>query len=153
MDEHGRNPTKQPYGVFPMKKSEGVLETTQVSQENILERLQTLEIHEWKYGSEGGSDVEHIGPAAEDFYGMFGLGEDAEHIATGDADGVALAAIKELASRLNEYHALTSRQERQLERQRKLITTQRDDIEALRERIESIQTMVTRLRRQLDDRG
>ncbi|MBI4319869.1 MAG: hypothetical protein HY675_15375 [Chloroflexi bacterium] len=33
---------------------------------------------------------------AQDFYAAFGVGEDAEHIGTVDADGVALAAIQGL---------------------------------------------------------
>ena len=37
----------------------------------------------------------HLGPMAQDFRAAFGLGLDDKSIATVDADGVALAAIKE----------------------------------------------------------
>jgi hypothetical protein len=40
--------------------------------------------------------VREIGPSAEDFHRAFGLGRDAEHIAEGNASGVALAAAKGL---------------------------------------------------------
>jgi hypothetical protein len=36
---------------------------------------------------------------AQDFYRAFGVGEDRRHIASVDADGVALAAVKGLAHR------------------------------------------------------
>ena len=39
---------------------------------------------------------------AQDFRAAFGLGEDDKHIATVDADGVALAAIQGLNQRLTE---------------------------------------------------
>ena len=52
--------------------------------------------------------VRHLGPVAEDFHAAFGLGESAARIHTGDADGVALAAIQALLRR-NE------RMERELE--------------------------------------
>jgi len=35
--------------------------------------------------------VLHLGPVAQDFHAAFGLGADDKHIATVDADGVALA--------------------------------------------------------------
>ena len=37
-----------------------------------------------------------IGPVAQDFYAAFGVGHGERHIATVDADGVALAAIQAL---------------------------------------------------------
>jgi beta-xylosidase len=40
--------------------------------------------------------VRHLGPVAQDFHAAFGLGSDDRHIATVDADGVALAAIQGL---------------------------------------------------------
>ena len=42
---------------------------------------------------------------AQDFHAAFGLGTDDKHIATVDADGVALAAIQGLNQKLNEKDA------------------------------------------------
>ena len=50
---------------------------------------------EWNHTAQDPS-IGHMGPIARDFYGAFGLGEDDKHIATVDADGVALAAIQRL---------------------------------------------------------
>ena len=44
----------------------------------------------------------HVGPMAQDFHAAFGLGTDERHIATVDADGVALAAIQGLNQKLEE---------------------------------------------------
>jgi hypothetical protein len=49
---------------------------------------------------------------AQDFYAAFGLGDDNKSISTLDPDGVALAAIQELAKQVqelkNENHTLKS---------------------------------------------
>ena len=45
----------------------------------------------WNYK---GSDETHIGPIAEDFYRIFGVGVDEKSISTIDPSGVALAAIQ-----------------------------------------------------------
>ncbi len=62
---------------------------------SILERVARMPIQTWRYRAEGPS-VRHLGPTAQDFYGAFGLGPDDTHIATVDADGVALTAIQGL---------------------------------------------------------
>jgi hypothetical protein len=66
----------------------------QVSPSEILAGVANLPVRTWHYRSE--PDVTHIGPVAQDFYRAFGVGPDRQHIASVDADGVALAAIKGL---------------------------------------------------------
>lgn len=66
----------------------------------ILQKLLDMPVTTWSYKAEG-SDVIHMGPTAQDFYAAFGLGDDNRHIAALDSNGVALAAIQELA-RLSE---------------------------------------------------
>ena len=63
--------------------------------EALLARLHAIPILTWNYKSQDDS-IRHIGPLAQDFYAAFGVGEDDKHIATVDADGVALAAIQAL---------------------------------------------------------
>lgn len=67
-----------------------------VHSNDILDKVQTLDIATWKYK---GTTETHIGPMAQDFYAAFGLGVGETTIATVDADGVALAAIKALAEK------------------------------------------------------
>jgi hypothetical protein len=67
-----------------------------VNGRDVLEAVAELPIQSWRYRGEEPS-VRHIGPVSEDFQAAFGLGVTDKGIATVDADGVALAAIKALA--------------------------------------------------------
>jgi hypothetical protein len=69
-----------------------------VDVESILERVDRLPINEWSY--KAAPETRHVGPMAQDFRAAFGLGSDDRHIATVDADGIALAAIQALNRRL-----------------------------------------------------
>jgi len=61
----------------------------------VLESLAALPLYSWRYATET-SGALHIGPTAQDFRAVFGLGDSERHIAAIDADGVALAAIQGL---------------------------------------------------------
>lgn len=65
-----------------------------VDSSTVLAKLDELEISEWNYA--GDDEIRHIGPMAEEFYGAFGLGPNAKHIAPKDLAGIALAAAKAL---------------------------------------------------------
>ena len=67
----------------------------EIDGKEILDRIARLPISRWNYIAQDES-IEHVGPMAQDFYGLFGLGEDARHIDMLDPAGIALAAIKEL---------------------------------------------------------
>ncbi len=67
---------------------------TPVDVRALLEQVAALSIMHWRYKDESG--VLHLGPVAEEFHTAFGLGSDAQHIGTVDADGVAFAAIQGL---------------------------------------------------------
>ena len=80
----------------------------------ILKRLVSVPIHSWSYTNS--PSVRHVGPVAQDFHGAFGLGEDDKHIATVDADGVALAAIQGLNEKLERENRELRQRLRALER-------------------------------------
>ncbi len=61
----------------------------------VMERVAEIPITTWNYESQD-SEIRHMGPAAQDLYAAFGLGEDQRYISTVDADGVTLAAIQGL---------------------------------------------------------
>ncbi len=65
-----------------------------VSAQEILAKVAALPITRWNFKED--ERTAHIGPMAQDFYSAFGTGMDDRHIATVDADGVALAAIQGL---------------------------------------------------------
>jgi hypothetical protein len=64
----------------------------------VLEGVLRLPVATWAYRNL--PEVRHMGPVAQDFRAIFGLGEDERTIATVDADGVALAAIQGLHRKL-----------------------------------------------------
>lgn len=65
----------------------------------VLARLAELPISEWSYKTDV-QGTRHLGPMAQDFHTVFGLGEDDTKIAPGDMAGVALIAIKTLQEKL-----------------------------------------------------
>jgi hypothetical protein len=70
-----------------------------VDGEQVLAGVRRLPVSTWSYRVDA-DGVRHIGPMAQDFHAAFGLGgEDSTHIATVDADGVALAAVQALEAR------------------------------------------------------
>jgi hypothetical protein len=69
-----------------------------ISGEDVLARLRVLPITTWTYNVER-DDVRHMGPMAQDFRAVFGLGDDERTISTVDEGGVALAAAKALEAR------------------------------------------------------
>jgi trimeric autotransporter adhesin len=74
-----------------------------VDAKEVLQRVASLPIQTWVFKEQPGT--RHIGPMAQDFYAAFGVGADDKHIATVDADGAALAAIKGLYQMVKEKDA------------------------------------------------
>jgi hypothetical protein len=90
-----------------------------VDVDEILNRVVRMPITRWNYRHEPA--VEHLGPVAQDFRAAFGLGADEKHIATVDADGVALAAIQGLYAKLEKQQEIIDRQRDIVERQQRMI--------------------------------
>jgi hypothetical protein len=71
-----------------------------VNYENILTGINDLRIRSWNYRSQD-KYIRHIGPFAQDFYKIFGFGENAVSISNTDMDGVILSGIKALDKRMD----------------------------------------------------
>ena len=71
-----------------------------VNSREVLDKVASLSVSRWRFTNDLGG--EHIGPMAQDFFAAFGVGPDDKHIATVDADGVALAAIQGLNQKVEE---------------------------------------------------
>jgi hypothetical protein len=80
----------------------------------ILNKLAAMPIQTWNYKSQD-KTIRHIGPVAQDF-AAFGVGEDDKHITTIDADGIALAAIKELNKKIDKLEAENRELRQRIER-------------------------------------
>jgi len=74
-----------------------------VSPREVLEKVAALPISRWNFKEDAATP--HVGPMAQDFHAAFGVGTDERHIATVDADGVALAAIQGLNEKLEAENA------------------------------------------------
>ncbi len=86
-------------GTFVSSSDRNAKENFQpVNPQEVLEKVATLPVSQWNYKDDAGA--RHIGPMAQDFHAAFGVGPDDKHIATVDADGVALAAIQGLNQKL-----------------------------------------------------
>jgi hypothetical protein len=66
-----------------------------LDSKDVLSRVMQLPVTRWSYIKEGNS-ITHIGPMAQDFYKLFGTGQNDKTISTIDPSGVALIAIQEL---------------------------------------------------------
>ena len=92
----------------PVSDREAKRDFRPINPEEVLERVISLPISTWSYRNEDDA-VRHIGPMAQDFRATFDVGPSDRHIATVDADGVALAAIQALHAELEELRRENAR--------------------------------------------
>jgi hypothetical protein len=93
-----------------------------VNPVEVLEKVAALPISRWNFKQD--PEAEHLGPMAQDFHAAFGLGTDDKHIATVDADGVALAAIQGLNQKLEATRTENAELKQRLERLERLLARQ-----------------------------
>jgi len=75
-----------------------------VDNRAVLAKVVALPVTQWNFKKES-TEVQHIGPMAQDFQAAFQLSADDKHISVVDEGGVALAAIQGLNQKLNEKDA------------------------------------------------
>ncbi|HYJ79365.1 MAG TPA: DUF6212 domain-containing protein [Longimicrobiaceae bacterium] len=102
--------------------------------EDVLIRLRDLPIATWSYRVDEPT-VRHLGPTAQDFHRVFGLGSDPTTIAGVDEGGVALAGIQALDRR-------TTRQAQETQALRSEVALLRQENEALKARLARIEAML-----------
>jgi len=105
-----------------------------VDSQVILDKVIQLPVATWHYTAEDAT-VRHIGPMAQDFATAFGLGADNTHIATIDAEGVALVAIQGL-------HHLLQEKDAKIDAQGREIYAQTRELENLRDRLSRIEELL-----------
>ena len=71
---------------------------------DVLAKLVAMPLFSWNFK---GADptIRNLGPTAQDFHASFGLGSNSRTIASGNLDGVALAAIQGLNAKVEELRA------------------------------------------------
>ncbi len=97
-----------------------------VNTQEILDKVTRLPLTEWNYKTQD-PNTRHIGPMAQDFWNAFHLGESDTTISTLDPDGIALAAIQELAKEndllKSELASQATRYDRDMAELRKMVQT------------------------------
>jgi hypothetical protein len=88
-----------------------------IDARNILEKLAGITIESWRYRWEDTASSPHIGPVAQDFKAAFYPGRDDKTITTLEIDGVALAAIQGLNTKLEEMLKVKDAEIRSLRRE------------------------------------
>lgn len=68
--------------------------------EDILKKITKIKISTWNYKSQ--KTVRHIGPTAQEFHSVFGIGENNKTICTIDMDGISMIGIKALEKRTSD---------------------------------------------------
>jgi len=112
--EHSSGATLTPGGVWSYASSQIRKENfSPIDAQDVLAKLEQLQITEWNYKVEDQS-VRHLGPMAEDFHALFGLGNNDKSISGVDRSGVALLAIQELHRQNQELKARLERIEEKL---------------------------------------
>ena len=112
----------------------------------ILDKIDRLPVTRWNY--KGASD-KHIGPVAQDFHRLFGLGADDKTITTIDPAGVALIGIQELYRRWQESQSRVADQQSQLTDAGSLIRDQQAQIDDIREKLRRRETEIEQRREQI----
>ena len=96
----------------------------EVNAHEVLEKVAKLPLRTWSYTNDPAT--KHIGPMAQDFSAAFSVGPDDKHIATVDADGVALAAIQGLNDKVErQAREIKAKDQRLVELERRLATLER----------------------------
>ena len=92
-----------------------------------------MAVQTWAYTNSAG--VRHLGPVAQDFKAAFGLGSSDKHIATVDADGVALAAIQGLNQKVEQQRA----------EQRAELNGKQTEIDDLKQRLARLEKLISQV--------
>src|SRR5207245_1012431 len=109
-----------------------------VDPREVLARVAALPISRWNYKND--PDTPHLGPVAQDFHAAFELGADDRHIATVDADGVALAAIQGLNEIVSEKDLKITQLEKRLRTLENVAMKDREsEIDQLRNRLSALE--------------
>ena len=99
----------------------------------VLEKVASMPIQRWNYIGE--SNVQHVGPVAQDFHAAFTVGTDERHIAMVDADGIALAAIQGLNQKLAEELSRRDQENARVTKENEQIKARLDALEKALQRL------------------
>lgn len=105
-----------------------------VDASDILSRIGQLPLTEWNYKGEDPS-IRHLGPVAQDFYAIFGLGGSSTSISTIDPAGIALAGIQALDAR-------GGAQDQEIAALERLVKAKEQQVQSIKERLARLERLV-----------
>jgi hypothetical protein len=108
-----------------------------IKPEEILARVARLPISSWRYTNEV-AGIRHVGPMAQDFKAVFGLGDDDKIIGFVDEEGVALAAIQGLHQELQQQTSLLNEKDAELQKLKQQNETLEKRLEHLEQTIKGM---------------
>jgi hypothetical protein len=97
-------------GVFANPSSRALKEAFEpVDVEEVLAKITDLQIHEWTYKTDP-EGRRHVGPTAEDFLAVFGLGSDGKYVYPIDLQGITMAAVQGLSAKVANLETVEARE-------------------------------------------
>lgn len=112
-----------------------------VDPQEILKKVSDLSISRWAYNHDNNGAI-HMGPMAEDFYEIFGLGHTAKGISSIDTGGVALAAIQGLKIHFQE---VADSKDNEIKSLKEEINSYKSKNDNLSDRLARLEALVTQL--------
>ena len=100
-----------------------------VDTNDLLKKIESLPITTWNYKTND-DGIRHLGPMAQDFHEIFGLGKNDVTLAPLDTSGVALAAVKGLQEKLSARDERISELEDEVEDLRNMLEERLTALEA-----------------------
>ena len=117
-----------------------------VDGDEMLTKLMQLPIKQWSLKSQDPS-IEHIGPMAQDFYEVFGVGASDTRISTIDPPGIALAAIQGLNSVVQQQNVTIRTHELKIRDQARALRRQSNEIDRLDQEMVEVEKLRDELRK------
>jgi len=105
----------------------------------VLDKSAALPLSEWNYKQD--TATRHVGPMAQDFYAAFGVGPGDKHIATVDADGVALATTRGLNEKVELGKLKSEARSRLLEER---LQQKETEIAELKRRLKQLENSISK---------
>jgi uncharacterized coiled-coil protein SlyX len=112
-----------------------------LDRKDILNRINQLQIPRWHYMADK-QPVKHIGPMAQQFHELFGVGDDTT-ISTIDPAGIALLGIQALEEKLTDQESTIKMLEDENEAQLKRMNEQQRQIEELQVQMQQLLSQVS----------
>ncbi|KAG1648418.1 hypothetical protein GQR58_029846 [Nymphon striatum] len=108
-----------------------------IDETEVMDKIKKLQITQWRYKDEAAKG-KHVGPMAEEFYSLFGLGPDEKHVAATDMASIAIIAAKELQKKSDVITA----ENKALKHQGRVLANKNDQ---LQKRLTSLEELVSKL--------